>query len=224
MTRITLRRPLSSHQSEDSVLVKTEEVIEALCESSGSDASDILQDASKPDDGVEDQSDRGSSREGVHWDRVVVYGLLPAFALIIAMAAGYLKWYDSSGRESQLAASESVHAARDGAIAMLSYRPDTIDKDLGAARDRLTGALKDSYSSLIHDVVIPGSKQKEISATASVPAAAAVSATPGHAVVLMFVNQTITVGADPPTDTASRVQVTLDKVNGRWLISSFDPI
>ena len=35
----------------------------------------------------------------------------------------------------------------------------------------------------------------------------------------MFVNQTITVGNDPPTDTASSVRVTLDKIGGRWLIS-----
>jgi Mce-associated membrane protein len=107
---------------------------------------------------------------------------------------------------------------------MLSYRPETVEKDLGAARDRLTGALEDSYGSLTHDVVIPGSKQKMISATASVPAAGAVSASPNHAVVLMFVNQTITEGNDPPTNTASRVRVSLDKVGGRWLISSFDPI
>ncbi|WP_420715821.1 hypothetical protein [Mycobacterium sp. 663a-19] len=142
----------------------------------------------------------------------------------MAMGAGYLKWYDSSARDARLAAGESVRAASDGAVAMLSYRPDSVDKDLGAARDRLTGALKDSYSSLTHDVVIPGSKQKMISAAASVPAAASVSASPNHAIVLMFINQTITVGNEPPTNTASRVRVTLDKVNSRWLISSFDPI
>jgi len=140
------------------------------------------------------------------------------------LGAGYLKWYDSSAHDARVAAGQSVRAASEGAVAMLSYRPDTVEKDLTAAKDRLTGALKDSYSSLIHDVVIPGSKQKMISATSTVPAAASVSASPDHAVVLMFVNQTILIGNDPPTDTASRVRVTLDKVDDRWLISSFDPI
>jgi Mce-associated membrane protein len=37
-------------------------------------------------------------------------------------------------------------------------------------------------------------------------------------VVLVFVNQTVAVGNDPPTDTASNVRVTLDKIGGRWLI------
>jgi Mce-associated membrane protein len=73
-------------------------------------------------------------------------------------------------------------------------------------------------------VVIPGSKQKHVSAVANVPAAASMSASADHAEVLVFVNQTITVGNDPPTDTASRVRVTLDKIGGRWLISAFEPV
>jgi Mce-associated membrane protein len=72
--------------------------------------------------------------------------------------------------------------------------------------------------------VIPGAKQKNISAVASVPAAAPVSSTENHAVVLVFVNQTITIGNDPPTSTASSVRVTLDKVAQRWLISQFEPV
>ena len=58
---------------------------------------------------------------------------------------------------------------------------------------------------------------------ATVPAMASASANSNHAVVLVFVNQTV-VGQDAPTDTASSVRVTLDKVGGRWLISKFDPV
>ena len=164
---------------------------------------------------------RGSSNR---WIRAMTYGVLPALALILALAAGYLKWCDGSARESRLAQGESVRAASDGATAMLSYKPDTVEADLGAARNRLIGGLKDSYSSLIHDVVIPGSKQKQITAVASVPAAASITESQNHAVVLVFVNQTITIGVDPPTETTSRVRTTLDKINDRWLISGFDPI
>jgi len=57
-----------------------------------------------------------------------------------------------------------------------------------------------------------------------VPAAASVSATANHAVTLLFVNQTAVVDKDPPTDSLSSVRVTLDKVDGRWLISGFDPV
>jgi len=42
--------------------------------------------------------------------------------------------------------------------------------------------------------------------------------------VLVFVNQTVIVGQDAPTDTASSVRVTMDKVGDHWLISKFDPV
>lgn len=158
------------------------------------------------------------------WTRMVAFGVLPVLALLLAAAAGFLKWQDTSIRGSDVAAQQSVRAATDSTVALLSYGPETVEKDLEAARNRLTGNFRDSYSSLIRDIVIPGSLQKQISAVATVPAAASVSASPNHAVVLVFVNQTTTIGADAPSDSASTVRVTMDKVGEQWLISQFDPI
>ena len=93
-----------------------------------------------------------------------------------------------------------------------------------AAVDRLTGSFRQQYTQLVSDVVAPGAKQQHISAVATVPAAASVSATGNHAVVLVFVDQTTTIGNDGPPQTTSSVRVTLEKVHGRWLISQFDPV
>jgi Mce-associated membrane protein len=57
-----------------------------------------------------------------------------------------------------------------------------------------------------------------------VPAAAAVSAGADRAVVLAYVDQTLALGAAPPTRTNSSVRVTMENVDGVWLISGFDPI
>jgi Mce-associated membrane protein len=186
---------------------------------------EALVEAEAPPVDAEPESKGGAQRRRrVDWARLLAYGVLPGLALLLALGAGYLKWLDSSARESELTGIESVHLATDSTIAMLSYKPDTVERDLGAARDRLTGDFKDSYTSLTHDVVIPGSKQKRISAVATVPAAASVSASENHAVVLVFVNQTVIVGNDASTSTASSVRVTLDKIGGRWLVSKFDPV
>lgn len=166
----------------------------------------------------------GIVRRRVNWSRVLAFGVLPGLALLLGMAGGFLKWQDSSVRDAEVARAESVQAAKDGTIALLSYNPDTVERQLGAARDLLTGDFRDSYTSLTHDVVIPGAKQKQISAVATVPAAASVSAAPNRAVVLVFINQSAIVGTSAPTETASSVRVTLDKVGGRWLISGFDPV
>jgi Mce-associated membrane protein len=156
--------------------------------------------------------------------RLLAFGILPTFAFVLALGAGYLRWTDSTVRDAELARTQSVRAATEATVAMLSYRPDTADKDLVAARDRMTGAFRDSYIALTNNAVIPGAKQKQISAVASVPAAASVSARDTHAVVLVFVDQTTVIGDGAPTDTASTVKVTLDKVHGRWLISQFEPV
>ena len=160
----------------------------------------------------------------VNWSRVLAFGVLPVLALLLAAAAGFLKWQDNSIREDEIARIESVQAAKDSTIALLTYKPDTVEQQLGAARELLTGDFRDSYTALTNDVVIPGAKERQISALASIPAAASVSAEPNHAVVLLFVNQSVVVGTDAPTDTASSVRVGLDKVDGRWLISEFDPV
>jgi Mce-associated membrane protein len=157
------------------------------------------------------------------WARLVAV-VLPAVALVLAVGVGYLKWLDGSARESQTAAVESVRAASDSTIAILSYKPETVDKDLKVAADRLTGGFRQQYTQLVSDVVAPGAKQQHISAVATVPAAASVSATGKQAVVLVFVDQTTTIGNDSPTQTTSSVRVTLEKVQGRWLISQFDPV
>jgi Mce-associated membrane protein len=164
------------------------------------------------------------ARHRLRWPRRITYGLLPVLALLLACAAGFLTWQDSSSRGADTARAESVRAASDATIALLSYRPDTVEKDLEAARSRLTGAFLDAYTKLTHDVVIPGAKQKQISAVASIPAAASTSTTADHAIVLLFVDQTVVVGQGAPSSTASSVRVTLDKIEGRWLISQFDPV
>ncbi|MGH3644798.1 MAG: hypothetical protein ACRDUX_37935 [Mycobacterium sp.] len=156
--------------------------------------------------------------------RALVFVVLPFVALAITAGAGYLKYQATTMRLSQAAAADTIHAASDTTVKMLSYRPDTVERDLGAARDLLTGNLRNDYTSLTHDVVIPGAKQKQISAVATVPAAASVSTTADHAVVLVFVNQTVIIGSDPPANSTSSVRVTLQKEDNRWLVSSFDPI
>jgi Mce-associated membrane protein len=177
--------------------------------------------------GTAESSDRDDSAPATGWRtraaRILAYGVLPGAALLLGGAAGYLKWVDGTARDADLARAQSVQAAIDSTVAMLSYRPDTVESNLAAARERMTGAFRDSYSSLTHDVVIPGAKQRQISAVATVPAAASVLATATHAVVLVFVDQTAVVGNDAPTDTASSVKVTLEKAHDRWLISQFEP-
>ncbi|MDT5135894.1 MAG: Mce-associated rane protein [Mycobacterium sp.] len=189
------------------------------------DTEALTDDDDEDDDEADDEPETARARTPIAWSRVFAFGVLPAIALVLALAAGYFKWLDVSGTEAALARTESVRVASEDTVALLSYTPESADKDLNAARERLTGEFKDAYTALTRQVVIPGAKEKRIAAVAKVNAAASVSASADHAVVLLYVNQTVTVGdGGTPTDTQPVVRVTLEKVNGRWLVSHFDPV
>jgi Mce-associated membrane protein len=191
-------------------------------EAEAADEADLLDvdETGADDDAAAAPVERGSR---FSWTRLLVVGL-PALALIMALGVGYLKWLDGTARESRSAAEASVRAASESTIAILSYKPETVDRDLKAAAERLTAGFRQQYTQLVNDVVAPGAKQQHITAVATVPAAASVSATGKHAVVLVFVDQTTTIGNDAPTQTTSSVRVSLENVDGRWLISQFDPV
>lgn len=163
-----------------------------------------------------------TQRRSANWSRILVYGLLPGLVSLLAIAAGVLKWKDSAIRDIDIARIESLAAARDSADAVLTFRYDTVDRDVAATRGRLTGEFLNAYTQRTQQELIPNAKRQRVVATARIPAAAAESVTPNHAVVLLFVNQTVRIGDAPATDNESDVRVTLDKIGGRWLISDFD--
>ncbi len=192
-----------------------------------SDDSEPVADESSTDDSAErdDLADEAEAADEARfsWGRLLI-AALPVLALLLALGVGYLKWLDGTARESRAAAEESIRAASDSTIAILSYKPETVDQDLKAAADRLAEPFRQQYTQLVTDVVAPGAKQQHISAVATVPAAASVWATGKQAVVLVFVDQTTTIGTDAPTQSTSSVRVSLNKVDGRWLITQFDPV
>lgn len=149
---------------------------------------------------------------------------LPALALVLVIAGIWLSWDTSSRRDAQRSGEEATAAARDSIVVMLSYQPDTADKSLNDARSRLTGQFLDAYTQLIQTVVVPSAKKDRISAVAKVPATSVMSAEQDRAVVLAFVDQTLTEGNKPPTLTTSSVRVSMEKVDGHWLIAGFDPV
>ena len=110
-------------------------------------------------------------------------------------------------------------------MSLLSYAPDSLDRDLAAAKSHLTGDFLTYYSKFTDQIVAPAAKQKTVKTTASVVRAAVSELHPDSAKVVVFLNQTTTSKDRPdPTHTASSVVVSLTKVNGTWLISAFDPV
>jgi Mce-associated membrane protein len=158
-------------------------------------------------------------------------GLLAALliSLVVASAAlaGSLLYFQyRPDRATDAAAAKSaITAASDGTVAILSYSPDTLDRDFSSAKSRLTGDFLSYYTKFTQEIVAPAAKQKSVKTNAVVVRAAVSEIHPTSAVVLVFVNQS-TVSADraEPTLTSSSVLVTVTKAGQNWLISSFNPV
>jgi Mce-associated membrane protein len=122
-------------------------------------------------------------------------------------------------------AQAALSAASDGTVALLSYAPDTLDRDFATAKSHLAGDFLSYDDQFTQQIVAPAAKQKSLKTTAHVMRAAVAELHPDSAVVLLFVDQSTTSKDSPdPSMAASSVLVTLTKVHGKWLITKFDPV
>lgn len=157
--------------------------------------------------------------------------LVPAvLVLLAALSAGlaawlYFKQYRPDQQTDSNVARTVVGAASDGTVALLSYAPDTLDKDFAAARSHLSGDFLSYYNQFTQQIVAPAAKQKSLKTTAHVMRAAVSELRPNSAVVLVFVDQSTTSKDSPdPSMAASSVLVSLTRVSGNWLITKFEPV
>lgn len=160
----------------------------------------------------------------IAWPRVLVFAVIPAVALLLAAGSAFLRWQLTWDAGSDTARTESVDAAKEITVEMLSYDPETVEQHLNEALGRLTGNFLDSYTTLVNTRVIPIATTQRVTATAEVPAAGVVSASPDRAEVVLYLNQYVTVEDQAPQKTASTVRATMVREDGKWLMSEFAPV
>lgn len=184
----------------------------------------------KATEGVEIDKAAGAEEKptGAFTRRVmVVAGVLVLLLLVSGGLAAWLYFtqYRADQQTGKDAAQSAVNAARDGTVALLSYKPETLDQDFAAAKSHLTGDFLNYYNEFTQQIVTPAAKEKSVTTTAQVVRAAVSELHPDSAVVLVFVNQSTTSKDRPePAMAASSVLVSMTKVSGKWLITKFDPV
>ena len=157
--------------------------------------------------------------------------IIPTLAALLVVASvallAFVFWfyYRPDRATNDAAAKAAISAASEGAVAVLSYSPDTLDRDFSSAKSHLTGDFLSYYDQFTTQIVAPAAKQKSLKTTAVVLRAALSEFHPDSAVVLLFVNQSTQSKDRPePTLSNSSVLVTMKKADGKWLISSFSPL
>lgn len=189
----------------------------------------------RPDEDERPPADKGSARlrrltSVRHWARrySAKWRSIVARTLVVAAvgaAAGiYFMVYLPDRRVDDATARRAIQAASDGAVAVLSYSYDHLNRDFDNAKSHLSGDFLGYYRKFSDDVVGPTAQQGQLTATAKVIRAAVSELHPDSAVVLVFVDQTTSSPQKKdPEKTQSAVLVTLKKVDGSWLIAKFDP-
>jgi Mce-associated membrane protein len=150
--------------------------------------------------------------------------------LLLAISGGLAAWlyferYRPNQQTDPSVARTVMNAASDGTVALLSYSPESLDKDFANAKSHLSGDFLSYYNQFTEQIVAPAAKQKSLKTTARVIGAAMSELHPNSAVVLVFVDQSTTSKERPdPALAASSVLVSMTRVNGNWLITKFDPV
>jgi Mce-associated membrane protein len=164
--------------------------------------------------------------------RVIVVPVILVLLFVVSVVLAAWLYFSQYRADEQAppsptaaAARAAVDAARDGTVALLSYKPDTLDQDFAAAKSHLTGDFLNYYDQFTQQIVSPAAKEKALTTTAQVVRAAVSEQHSNSAVVLVFVNQaTISKDRPDPAMAASSVLVSVIKVHDKWLITKFDPV
>ncbi|MFV8162872.1 hypothetical protein ACNQVK_12355 [Mycobacterium sp. 134] len=197
-----------------------EPVVEESVDTEEAEADEAEADETEADEAAEKPAEPELSRAR---SRVSLQVVLAALALVLALTCGVLRWLTVSEDQSATARDEAVQAAKEITAQMLSYETETVDQQLSAARDRMTGDFLGTYTAMINEV-IPAAHAQQIAAVAEVLRAGTVSVKPGSVEMVLFVNQSVQVGNHMPQKTPSVARATLVKEGDRWLMSEYEPV
>ncbi|MFC9978563.1 hypothetical protein [Gordonia sp. NPDC127522] len=146
-------------------------------------------------------------------------------ASVTGAGVAYMELYRPDQATDDATRAAVVDAANDGTVALLSYGHKSLNADFAKAREHLTGQFLTYYNEFTEKVVTPAATDNTVNTTAEVVRSAVSDLGENEAHVLAFVNQTTTSKTEPdPELTSSSVRVSLQRVDGNWRISSFDPV
>jgi Mce-associated membrane protein len=169
-----------------------------------------------------ESSPEDKPRGGVDWRRKAVRWVAASVLAAVLALAGCEGWLLFQQHLKDVAAAQALDAAKKYAITLTSVDANAIDKNVTDVLDGATGEFKDMYtqsSSQLRQVLI----DNKAAARGVVIEAAVKSASKNMVEVVLFVDQSVSNAAAPqPQLDRSRVKMTMEKVDGRWLASKVE--
>ena len=173
------------------------------------------------DGAASDSAEASVAAPGRRKPNLRVAAVAAALAVVLGLT-GYLGWQDWQHKQLNEASESAQRAAVSYAQVLTSIDSDNVDQNFKEVLDGATGEFKDMYSQSsveLRQLLI----ENKATAHGIVVESAVQSASKDKAVVLLFVDQSVsnTKLPDPRID-RSRMKMTLEKVDGQWRASKVE--
>ena len=155
--------------------------------------------------------------------RSALLPVLAALVLVLSLLVGFLAQQAISTRGTdpdELQRRDALAAARSSARVIFSYDYRHLSRDFAAGRAFTTGAFRTEYDTTTAKLVTDVAQRYRGVAVADVSAAAVQTSGHDRVVALVFLNQQSTSSVQTtPKISQSRLEMTLLRTRGRWLVS-----
>lgn len=148
---------------------------------------------------------------------VVVVGLIAVTTVAVVLLNRMPDDNPSSSEVSDAERREALATARSSTVEILSTDHARYDADLEEATALMTTNYAASYRRTSEDIRT-GYQEQEITVSASDAGGGLVGISRDRAVALVFINQSVTKKSGKPSSLPYRVAVSLERVDGSWLV------
>jgi Mce-associated membrane protein len=206
--------------------IKRAEAVEAAADDeagedspvSGVAAESVTSDADDDVPGGQTQQERPHRS----WVRLALVGVAAAIFAAALGISGFFGWSLWHQRQVDLASQQAQQAAIAYAHTLTSIDSNNVDENFKQVLDGATGEFKDMYtrsSVQLRQLLI----DNKATARSTVVDSAIQSKSKNRVAVLLMVDQTVTNTDHPdPRVDRSRMKITMEKVDGRWLASKVE--
>jgi len=173
-------------------------------------------------DEAEAATDDTKAEDRPRWTkRALPWVAAVAVGVVVAVAA-WEGWLLYQQHEKDVAAEQALDAATKYAVVLTSIDTNALDQNFDEVLNGSTGEFKDMYtksSTQLRQLLV----DNKAAAHGVVIDAAVKSVTTDKVEVLLFVDQSVSnLAAPDPRIDRSRIKMTMEKVDGRWLASKVE--
>jgi Mce-associated membrane protein len=175
----------------------------------------------EPKADASDETDTDDADKPRWTKRALRRAAIAAIAIVVAVA-GWEGWLLYQQHQKDVAAEQALDAATKYAVILTSIDTNALDQNFTEVLNGSTGEFKDMYaksSTQLRQLLV----DNKAAAHGVVIDAAVKSATTDKVEVLLFVDQSVSNLAVPdPRIDRSRIKMTMENVDGRWLASKVE--